>query len=114
MDPFHRRQTGPFGIKRRKKKRRSADLDCCLVDALDPGCFVATASYGRFHRDVRTLRRYRDRRLRRTPQGRLFIKAYYRYGRYGARMIYDKPRAKAAVRFALRPAVRHARRKLDE
>ena len=102
-------------FRRQRKRKKSRDFDCCIVDAIfDNSCFVAGASYGRRAPEVRDLRRYRDRVLRSSPQGRVFIKAYYRYGPYGARVIKGRPRLQRAARVALRPAVRHARRKLDE
>lgn len=100
--------------KKRKRRKGHGHGDCCCIvdEVFDVGCFVATAA----HEDatapeVRVLRRYRDEVLRRSVAGRLFVRAYYGLGPYGARMIRGRPRAKAAVRLALRPAVRHARKK---
>ena len=54
------------------------------------GCYIATAVYGSYDcPEVWTLRRFRDRILRRTVPGRAFVKLYYavspslvrRYGR---------------------------------
>jgi hypothetical protein len=101
------------GKRRRRRKRHGGSDSCCIVDEVfDVGCFVATAAHGDATApEVRVLRRYRDEVLRRSLAGRLFVRAYYGLGPYGARLIRGRPRAKAAVRFALRPAVRHARRK---
>ena len=41
--------------------------------------------------------------------GRVFTKAYYRYGRYGARFLRRFPVFKPVVRVALRPLVAYAR-----
>ena len=99
----------------KRKKKRKRDRDCCLIDEIfDNTCFVATAAYGDnpVAEPVRTLRRYRDKRLARTVQGRLFIRAYYRYGPYGAAVVRRYPRLKPAVRFALRPIVAYARKRV--
>ena len=94
-------------------RRRSGDNGCCLVDELfDASCFVATAAYGDnpVAEPVRTLRRYRDRRLASSLPGRaLHPRAYYRYGPYGAAALRRYPSLKPArVRFALRPIVAYA------
>ena len=55
-------------VKRKKKRKR--DRDCCLLDVIFDGCFVATAAYeSPVAEPVRTLRRYRDKRLTRNRQG---------------------------------------------
>jgi hypothetical protein len=99
--------------RKRKKRKKSRDGDCCLLDAIFDGCFVATAAYeSPVAEPVRTLRRYRDRRLARTPQGRLFIRLYYRYGPYGAAVVNRFPALKPIARFVLRPVVAYARRRV--
>jgi len=102
--------------RRKRRKRHSGSSDCCCIvdEVFDGPCFVATAA----HEDatapeVRDLRAYRDQVLRQSAPGRLFVRAYYGFGPYGARALRGHPRAKAAVRVALRPAVRHARKKLQ-
>ena|SRR5688500_19013201 len=99
-------------LPHRKRKKKKRDRDCCLLDAIFDGCFVATAAYeSPVAEPVRTLRRYRDKRLARTPQGRLFIRFYYRYGPYGAAVVNRFPVLKPIARFALRPVVAYARRR---
>ena len=96
----------------KRKKKRKRDRECCLLEEVFDACFVATAAYDSKHAEpVRTLRRYRDSRLRRTPQGRAFIKVYYRYGPYGAAFIRRFPALKPAVRLALKPIVAYARKR---
>jgi hypothetical protein len=99
--------------QKRKKKKRKRDRDCCLVDAVFDSCFVATAAYeSPVAEPVRTLRRYRDKRLARTPQGRLFIRFYYRFGPYGAAVVNRFPVLKPVVRQALRPIIAYARKRI--
>ena len=97
----------------KRKKKRKRDRDCCLVDELFD-CFIATAAYddNPVAEPVRTLRRYRDKRLTRTLQGRLFIRAYYRFGPYGAAVLRRYPRLKPAARVALKPIVAYARKRV--
>jgi hypothetical protein len=103
---------------RRRHRRRSDAADvgcCCIVDELFDGpCFVATAAYDDrpAAEPVRTLRRYRDRRLARHRAGRAFTAVYYRYGRYGARFLRRYPRLKPLVRVALSPLVAYARTRI--
>ena len=68
-------------------KRIFEELDGVLgkgsfVQEGDSGpCFVATAVYGDYdHPQVRKLRRFRDNTLQNFVLGRMFIKAYYRFG----------------------------------
>lgn len=100
-----------------KKRKKHRDRDCCcIVEEVFDGdfCFVATASYGSADApQVRVLRQYRDRVLRRSRPGRAFIRCYYRYGAYGARALRGRPVLKAAVRAALTPAVKYAQRRLS-
>lgn len=99
-------------LRRKRKRKKKRDLDCCLVDELFD-CFVATAAYESATAEpVRVLRRYRDQRLRRTLPGRAFIRFYYRFGPYGALFLRRFPRLKPAARFALRPIVAYARRRI--
>ena len=103
--------------RRRRRKRRGPDADdcCCIVgEVFDGPCFVATAAHhgNAAAEPVRTLRRYRDRRLARNPAGRAFIRAYYRYGRYGARFLRRYPVLKPVVRVALKPLVAYARTRI--
>ena len=57
-------------MPKRKRKKKKRDRDCCLVDAVFDSCFVATAAYeSPVAEPVRTLRRYRDKRLARTVAG---------------------------------------------
>ena len=98
--------------RRRRKHRWYDDADCCCIVGVvfDGPCFVATAAHGDAAAEpVRTLRAYRDERLARHYPGRVFTKAYYRYGRYGARFLRRFPALKPIVRFALKPLVVYAR-----
>ncbi len=78
-------------------------------------CFVATAAYGTpMARQVRLLRRFRDRFLAPNAPGRTLIRLYYRFGPIAARWIAERPRARAAVRAMLRPVLAGVRRILGE
>lgn len=107
-----------MGKKRRRSKKDkaadgAADGSCCCVEAAFDGCYVATAAHGDFEApEVRTLRRYRDERLKTRPAGRAFTQAYYRLGPYPAAVIQRYPALRAPARQVLRPAVWWARRKL--
>lgn len=69
-------------------------------------CFVATAAYGStLHNNLHTLRQFRDEILRGSTAGSAFVDAYYRYGRFAAAYIADKPALRAAARVALSPLV---------
>ncbi len=104
--------------KRRVRKRKgdrpdAGDVSCCLAGAVFDGCYVATAAHGDFEApEVRTLRRYRDQRLRSHPLGRAFTVFYYRFGPYPAAVIERFPALRAPARQVLRPAVWWARRKV--
>jgi hypothetical protein len=108
----------PFARKkRRRRKRRGPDADdcCCVVaEVFDGPCFIATAAHdgNRAAEPVRTLRRYRDQRLARHAAGRAFTRVYYRYGRYGARVLRRFPILKPVVRTALKPLVAYARTRI--
>lgn len=112
-----RRHQPAFHVPGRKKRRKRwyerGDSDCCCIvgEVFDGPCFVATAAHGddATAEPVRTLRAYRDQRLARTYPGRVFTKAYYRYGRYGARFLRTFPVFKPVVRVVLRPLVAYAR-----
>lgn len=102
------------GKKRKKKKRKklgkkAADsADCCIFDALDSPCYVATAAHGEGSDELMLLRRYRDEVLRPTAPGRAFIRVYYVLGRYPAWLVRRSPAFKRATRRGLRPVVKHA------
>ncbi|MCC5986491.1 MAG: hypothetical protein JJT95_02340 [Pararhodobacter sp.] len=74
------------------------------------GCFVATCAYGDYdHPDVLFLRVYRDVELSAHPAGRIFIRLYYRYGPYLARLIAPYPHARSFARLALGVMVKRMR-----
>lgn len=77
------------------------------------GCFVATAVFGGYDvPEVRTLRRFRDERLSKSPGGRWFIRSYYSVGPHLASAVNGKPRVKRVLRVALGMAVRSIARRL--
>lgn len=54
------------------------------------GCFIATAVYGTYtHPDLTVLRGFRDNSLSKTPVGKAFIAAYYKYGPTIANVVKD-------------------------
>ncbi|MFT5033040.1 MAG: hypothetical protein ACI9OO_000972, partial [Bacteroidia bacterium] len=66
------------------------------------GCFIATAAYGSYWtKEVRLLREFRDRTLRRSPPGRWLIEQYYRVSPPIAEAIRDSDRMRALVRYSL-------------
>jgi len=73
-------------------------------------CFVATAAYGTpMAREIRSLRRFRDRHLLNNTLGRAFVDAYYAIGPHLADAIREHEDARALVRMALSPLVSLAR-----
>ena len=74
----------------------------------DPGgfCFVATAAYGSpMANELDTLRQFRDQFLLQTSWGSLFVETYYRWGRFAAAYIADKPLLRFGARILLTPFV---------
>lgn len=70
------------------------------------GCFVATATYGNFnHPYVKVLRQFRSQFLLKHQWGRQFVKVYYHYSPYLARMIEDYHLLKGVSRILLAPIV---------
>ncbi len=67
-------------------------------------CFIATLAYGEGP-ELALLRRFRDRVLRPTPLGRMFIFAYYRSAPGVCRLLDGRPRWVRVLRVLLRPAV---------
>ena len=69
-------------------------------------CFIATATYGgAMASELGHLRAFRDQVLMPTSLGRSFVAGYYRWGRFAAAYIADKPVLKAVVRIMLVPLV---------
>jgi hypothetical protein len=67
-------------------------------------CFVATAAYGSsLHPHITVFREVRDRYLRESSVGRMFLTAYYRYSPPVARFIADHSALRIAVRIGLVP-----------
>lgn len=74
----------------------------------EPGgfCFIATAAYGSpMAGELDTLRHFRDEVLAQSAPGRAFIASYYRWGRFLAAWIADKPSLRAVFRVLLVPLV---------
>lgn len=91
---------------------------CCLAEVASgvssPECFVATMVFQTAqHPDLDALRSFRDLVLAKSKSGLLFIRLYYRWGRYVALFIRHKPILKCMIRDVLvRPMARFARWKL--
>jgi hypothetical protein len=69
-------------------------------------CFIATAAYGSpLAGQLDVLRAFRDHSLLTHPAGRAFVTQYYRWGRFAAVWIAERPAARAMVRVALVPLV---------
>jgi len=74
----------------------------------DPGgyCFIATAAWGSpMASELDTLRHFRDDVLMQSAGGRAFVREYYRWGRFAAAWIADKPALRAVARVLLTPLV---------
>lgn len=69
------------------------------------GCFIATAAYGPAAPEVARLRRFRDRVLRRSRGGRVFVRIYYRASPPLAAVLGRSAVGRAVARFLLRPLV---------
>lgn len=67
-----------------------------------PGCFIATAAYGTpFHKNLKTLRWFRNTYLLTNPVGKAFVRSYYRWSPSVAQFIGKSPILKAVTRGAL-------------
>jgi len=67
-------------------------------------CFIATAAYGTpMAREIRALRRARDRHLLTDPLGRALVRVYYAYGERLAALLRASPTLRALARDALAP-----------
>ena len=85
-------------------ERRAVELG---IQSKPSPCFVATVAFGGpFEREVCALRRLRDERLVLSAPGRLFIRAYNRFGPVLAEWIQPRPAARVACRYLLRPLAR--------
>lgn len=63
------------------------------------GCFIATACYGDYNApEVITLRLFRDQKLLKTIQGRIFIRFYYTISPPIANLILKSPRLQQFIR----------------
>ncbi|MFH2139033.1 MAG: CFI-box-CTERM domain-containing protein [Candidatus Omnitrophota bacterium] len=72
-------------------------------------CFVATACYGNMQADeVKSLREFRDKYLKKTVLGKEFVRGYYLIGPYFAQMLNENFQYKGIVRMMLKPAVKFA------
>ena len=79
-----------------------------LAGGTDTGgfCFVATAAYGSpMAGNLGPLRAFRDQVLMRSELGRSLVASYYRWGRFAAAFMADKPALRAVVRGLLVPLV---------
>lgn len=71
-------------------------------DNLRARCFVATVTFeDEFHPTVMTLRQFRDRKLKKSPQGRAFVAFYYKKARNHAHKLTDKHTTKFFLRIIL-------------
>lgn len=74
-------------------------------------CFIATHVFGRDAPETQVLRAYRDRVLRASAPGRMFIRCYYRLAPGCCRWLARFPPLCHWVRWGLRPLVAHAIRR---
>lgn len=69
-------------------------------------CFIATAAYGTpMAGELDTLRGFRDQVLKKTSLGSSFVDFYYRWGRFPASWLHDKPFLRGVVRVGLVPLI---------
>lgn len=79
------------------------------------GCFVATAAYGsELTGELDLLRRFRDRHLKQSAAGQLFVATYYSLGPAFARVIARDERLRAGAREILAPLVAVVRAKAQD
>jgi uncharacterized tellurite resistance protein B-like protein len=95
-------------------KRANEKLQAELDD--NSGCFVATATVGDYnHPIVLDLREFRDTILIKTLSGRFFIKIYYQFGPYPAKLISKSKTLKSiSFKYLIRPIHRIVTRKKDK
>ena len=72
----------------KRMQAKVEDLKANKTSSSSGGCFVATATYGRYdHPVVIDLRLFRDNTLNKSFFGKVFIKLYYVFGPYPAAVI---------------------------
>lgn len=80
----------------------------------DKKCFIATAAFGsEMAPEVQSFRDFRNEYLLSNSVGRAFVKTYYKYSPYYARMIAENENAKTIVRAALWPLLLFARMSVE-
>jgi hypothetical protein len=73
-------------------KSKNVDLPKVKSKNYSPGCFIATATLGsNCHPMVLDLQQFRDTVLMQNSLGRLFIKCYYKFSPYFAKIISNNP-----------------------
>jgi hypothetical protein len=76
------------------------------------GCFIATAAYGTsLAPEINVLRKWRDLKLKKSIEGRIFIKTYYAVSPYIASVIAKSETLKHLTRKILTPIVMRFKRK---
>jgi tetratricopeptide (TPR) repeat protein len=89
---------------------RDIDIQNNLNAVKSSQCVVATAAFGSpFATEVNTLRTWRDKVLRKSAIGRLFIVMYCAISPPVARLVGRSDALRAIVRTALRPVIKHAK-----
>ncbi|MDX9912177.1 MAG: ribosomal protein L7/L12 [Phycisphaerales bacterium] len=105
------RERASMGLKDAKDavERRAVELG---VQQTASKCFIATAAYGSGRADeVATLRRYRNRVLRKSVGGRVFVGAYEAVSPPIARVVARSGLLRVVVRSGLGPVARWAGRR---
>lgn len=98
----------PASIRDRAEAGIAAHASRPPMGGKSGGCFVATAAFGGSDASVLMLRTYRDRMLRQSSGGRVFIRLYERLSPPMAGLIATSARRRRVTRSLLAPCVRFA------
>jgi|ETNmetMinimDraft_11_1059920.scaffolds.fasta_scaffold93608_2 hypothetical protein len=91
------------------------DISKIADEKENPKCFIATAAYGtRFAEEINILRDFRDKKLRNSFIGNVFINFYYKTSPPIANIISKNEFLKKVVRTVLKPIIRIIKKKIKK